>query len=486
MDWHTLWNARQFDAERVQRYLTDPRWRARFDLFDARRPFYQTPAMEDTEPVSVAKLSIERASGNNITLFDHTTSDTAAFTPAEAARYLVAFQLYAMGGGVSQPFNFTDGPLARDYTTLVRGRTLFETLMLNLLRYDDDAAPFRRPMADDSAWWERERELEPDKEGTTPRGYCDYLTWQSRRVHLLYDEDAGMIRRCQVRQNLKLSPMATGLDPFKAYRQDAKRGAVSRRLSEEKAVWRDSHALVEESANEGSRPEIFQWLTELFPARYPAPARSFDFEVIGYLTDGPQGAVILWRRERLPLPMRYLAPEGKALRDELSGGLKAAEEVSRLLGVGYIPVKDEAGKPKSSPSPVWVLARELLTMSSQRTPDREDITKLADHFTAARTYWAALELPFRQFMRDLAKEPAQGQALDDHYHEELDHWKQEIRVIVKCTFEDLVVALESDAQSLRAVALAQRRFNWLLNVTLPATQQQRTDAERQKEMEARA
>ena len=486
-EWHAVRSAGRFDADRVQIYLNDSRWRTHFDLFDPHRPFYQVPEMEDTEPVSAAKLATERASGNNITLFDHTTGDTMSFSPAEGARYLVAFQLYAMSGGVNQPFNFTDGPLARDYTALVRGATLFETLMLNLLRYDDELPyAFGHHVADDSAWWERERDPEPDPEGTMPRGYCDYLTWQSRRVHLLYDEADGVIRRCQVRQNLKLSSLAASVDPFKAYRQDAKDKRVSRRLDERKAVWRDSHALLEEAHNDGSRPELFQWLATLFPARRPGSALSFTFDVIGYRTDGPTGPVILWRRERLPLPLSYLAPHGKSLRDELHSGLEAAENIGRLFGTGHIQVKQESGKSKGQRSPVWVLAKEMLTMSPERKPDTKDIVGLADHLAAERSYWASVETPFRHVMRNLASEPTEGRTLADHLDTILTNWKEELRSIARHTFREIIASLESDVRSLRAAALAQRQFNWLLNEILPAPEPNSAAVVMREQSEVRA
>lgn len=482
-EWRAIRDAGHFDAERLLVYLMDLRWRAHFDLFDTRRPFYQVPRMEDTEPVSVAKLSLERASGNNITLFDHTMADTAAFTPAEAARYLVAFQPYAVGGGVNRPFNFSDGPLARDYSVLVRGMTLFETLMLNLLRYDDETF-LGRPLSVDSAWWERDNDSEPDSKGAAPTGYCDYLTWQSRRVHLLLDEAAGVICMCQVRQNLKLSPSLIALDPFKAYRQDNKHGKVSRRLSEKKAAWRDSHALLEDASNDGSRPEIFQWLALLYPSIRPGSTRAFAFEVIGYRTDGPQGPVTLWRRDRLPLPLSYLAPEGKPLRDELHSALEIAEGASRLFRVGSIPTKQKSGKLTKPPSPMWVLAKEMLTMSSERVPDeKKDIAPLASHFAAERAYWAALELPFRRHTLALADEPANGQTPEDHFDELLGSWKEEIRAIARRTFSDLVTSLASDARSLRATALAQRRFNWLLNVMLPPVRRDIAPAATQEQTE---
>ena len=39
-EWQALWQARQFDASRLDAYFTD--WKNRFDLFDHEHPFYQT------------------------------------------------------------------------------------------------------------------------------------------------------------------------------------------------------------------------------------------------------------------------------------------------------------------------------------------------------------------------------------------------------------------------------------------------------------
>lgn len=476
-EWHALWNCRRFDAERVGAYLLDPRWSTHFDLFDADRPFYQMPAAEETKPISVAKLAIERASGNNVTLFDHTVAASAAFTPAEAARNLAGFQLYAMGGGVSDsPVHFYDGPLARDYTVLLYGTSLFETLMLNLLYYYDDAPPFSRPLSEDSAWWERDRDPDRDVEkGTMPRGYCDYLTWQSRRVHLAYDANAEAIRLCQVRQNLRLSPSLVAPDPFKSYRNNDKRGLVAQRLKEAKAIWRDSHTLLEEARNDGNRPEIFAWLGTLFPVRGRSSARSFVFEITGYRTDGPQGPVILWRHERLPLPLSYLSPEGKPLRDELSSALQVAEGVGRLFGTGSFSVTVKSGKTTHVFSPAWVLAKELLTMNPERTLSKQrkqDVVALINHFAAERTYWAQMEPPFRRLMVALAEDPAMNQSREQHFDAVLCSWKEEIRSIAWRTFTEFVSALESDTRSLRAAAIAQSRFNWLLRELLPVPQQE--------------
>lgn len=96
-EWQALREQGRFDVQRISDYLES--CRSRLDLFDSQRPFYQVPRMEDVNTISAATLAHEKASGNNSTLFDHTTNSTGALIPHQAARYLVAFQAFALGGG---------------------------------------------------------------------------------------------------------------------------------------------------------------------------------------------------------------------------------------------------------------------------------------------------------------------------------------------------------------------------------------------------
>ena len=59
---------------------------------------------------------------------------------------------------------------------------MFETLMLNMIRYptDDDVMPHN---PDDCPAWEVDDPFTPDR--SIPRGYLDYLTWQNRRILLM-------------------------------------------------------------------------------------------------------------------------------------------------------------------------------------------------------------------------------------------------------------------------------------------------------------
>ncbi len=165
-DWIHLWNQGKWDSAMVTNYLE--RWKHRFDLFDPLRPFYQVPFISDHDgPAKKQPITIlvqEAAAGNNPTLFDHCfDSDPAPMHPAEAARYLVAHQAFAIGGGVSRPFNLCHSTLVRGYSVLVQGDSLFETLALNLVAYNEE-----RPIAwigADEAAWEQDEPRTPSLEG---------------------------------------------------------------------------------------------------------------------------------------------------------------------------------------------------------------------------------------------------------------------------------------------------------------------------------
>src|SRR5690606_37694837 len=143
-----------------------------------------------------AALFHEFASGNNATLFDHGIA--TPLTSAQSARALVAPQQFALGGGVSQPFNRCNAPLIAGLVVLVRGENLFNALLLDALLYQRGG---ERPIvseSDDAPSWEAE--MPPEAAKRPPKGYLEYLTWQSRRV--LLDTQDGAVHSARILQGL--------------------------------------------------------------------------------------------------------------------------------------------------------------------------------------------------------------------------------------------------------------------------------------------
>ncbi len=196
--------ARMFDADRISAYFAE--WAERFDLFHQKYPFFQRAGFTTREPSGINRLAQELSRGNNAALFDHTTDEPPpAVTPAHAARLVIAEQAFAVGGGKSDTGNTTHAPLVSGAVVLARGDTLFDTLWLNLTVFTQKE-PIAS-LADDVPVWERPP-VEPHKQPGRPRGYLDFLTWQSRTLRLHPEEVDGrvVVRRVSYAQGASSKP----------------------------------------------------------------------------------------------------------------------------------------------------------------------------------------------------------------------------------------------------------------------------------------
>jgi len=443
-DWKIIWQQGCWDVQILSGYFD--RWRHRFNLFDRVRPFYQVHQMAEVrEPLSVQKLVEEAASGNNPTLFDHSCKNAPTpVTAGFAARYVVTYQSFALGGGVSQPENFTHAPLVRGYSVLVLGDNLFETLAFNILVYTRER-PVPGKGKDDLPIWEQEPQPQPTKGPIKPKGYLDYLTWQSRRICLLPDPRTGQVIDCQILQNRRLADDFCE-DPFMAYNRDEKRGIFPRKIDQDKALWRDCQALLEmpEASSAFLRPEIFNWIARLRNFQAIDPNRVLFFAVAGLGAD--RAKVFLWRHERLPLPLAYL--EDKDLLSKLQGAIVLAEDVAWILRRFLQNV-----------------ARLLVSLGEGNSmgPDSKAVRQAADNllknWAPARLYFSQLETPFRRLMLALPGDQADdGEGGIDYGGNELPKWKKVLRQAAKGAFMIVTSGLGGEVRILKAVAQVEDRF----------------------------
>lgn len=447
--WQTLWREGKWNESTLTVYLT--KWQHRFNLFDEERPFYQVPLMEGAENHPAALLKQEAATGNNATLFDHSFKEyPLALSPAEAARYVVARQAFSIGGGVSAPFNFYGATLTRGISVLALGNNLFETLALNLIIYNDEK-PF--PIEDeDSPAWEQDPPAQPKKEGTPVRGYLDYLTWQSRRIHLIPEGEPAIVRHCQVQQNLRLPEEPAIYDPFKCYRLNKEKGFEPLPLSTTKALWRNSHTLFQQAANKDSetmRPQVFDLLARIKRTRDDDEIEArpaYAFAAYGFATEiGKAASVLMWARERLPLPLQYLDDNVLVMR--LHEAISFADDVAETL-------RDA----------VRYLAKFLIAPESDlkgaRQPDPEDVKKLAKSFNHEAFYWARLDTPFKSLLVALPEDKTSDVDGGSTYGARaLPEWGQTLKQTAQRAFEDTERGLDSSGQNLKAAAKARAHFN---------------------------
>lgn len=423
--WAALWDAGQFDMTLLDAYLSQ--WHDRFDLFHPEHPFYQQvdPRLK---PKPITTLLFDAASGNNATLFDHhTDAEGLTLTAAQATRALLAAQAFGLAGLCLPGNPFTDAPCARGIGFLIQGETVYETVMLNLVAYDEDRPMPRYP--DDCPAWEMDDPYRPRR--SIPRGYLDYLTWQNRRVLLLPEVtgNALVVRSITVAPGLRLDPTIT--DPQKHYHRDEKRGLLlPLRFDESRALWRDSAALLSLATKEYQPPRALNWLADLVGNGY-LPAQRRRMLALGMANN--QAKVEFFRTERWPLPLKYL--EEPALVEALKDALAMAEGVSNQL---------------------WGAGRTLATfflcpeadLEGAHQPAPDDLNRVTGQWDMRRRYWAELEAPFRLMLEDLPEGPETA----------LSTWQATLRRAAWQAFDGIARNLDAQPRTLKAAVRGRQQL----------------------------
>ena len=396
-EWAKLWDAKQWGMKPFDKYFKE--WYSGFDLFDKERPFYQVKNNKDGRQKITNDVMPDIASGTNATLFNHSTDENnIVLSSAKAARTLLVMQTMSIAGGWGMaPKESSDAPWGRGVIFLVEGENLFRILILNLLRYPDDA--IMRSGDDDAPVWEMKDPFKPKRD--QPLGYLDYLTWQNRRVSLIPegDENNPVIREMVISQGLKLDPAT--LDPMKHYRIDEKRGYLVHRFSEEKSLWRDSSALFKVHNPKTARPpHNFSWLANLSLNEKIDKHNIYRFMALGMSND--QAKIDFYRHENFPMPLDYLQQD--ILIEKLSDALAFAENVGRSLKF--------AGKVMAFMMTSKTSGEQLIS----KIPKGHPAHALYEHWGTDRLFWSKLETPFNEFLQILPNDPSAT-----------DRWKETLK-----------------------------------------------------------
>ncbi len=393
------WLEEGFPLEPVQAYLD--RYHSRFYLFHEEAPFFQIPDLPEKDPLPWTKLLPERASGNNPTLFDHSTEDwVPPLSYAEAARALLVHQAFVPGGllkrlGVTSA---KGAPLAGAACFLAVGKTLRETLLLNLVAYEPQG---------DEALWElpplRTQDVEGERTVWPLTGVARVYTWPSRGVRLL-DEGQG-VRFMAYGPGVRPEEVAFR-DPMVAYRQ-GKNQVLPLRLSVERSFWRDFGALLPGAG--GVWPATLEWASALErEGRLRAQLR-----VLGQVAD--QAKILDVRREVYPLPPGLLDPRAQ---EDLDFALKRAEEGGKALrGLAYR------------------LAREVLGEK-----DARELEAFTRSLPLERFYWHALDRAFPGFLEQAGQKGAR------------EAWKEALEKAVMESWRATRVFVGTQGRHLRALA----------------------------------
>lgn len=389
-EWVAIARAGAFDRLCVGSYLD--RVEERMDLFHPTHPFGQTRGLlqrfgEYLTPIDEIEVFRSRW-GTARELFRHTPEQQARMTAARAARALLAHQAFATGGLVKKPGEptaATAAPLVRAALVVIRGKTLFQTLIANLLRYGPEE-PVPTGGAQDACSWEQEappadlRRI--DEPRRMPYGYLDLLTWLSRRVEFVGDRTGVTGYVNAVWQGLEAgSPR----DPMVAYRKHEKLGWLPIGINADRAFWRDSAALFETARADTAtfeRPRAVD-LVASEDALQVVGDVTYDIEVLGIAAE--KSRVDAVRFERVQAHGRcFNDPDaGTAVRDALVFAERSVNALSTAT---------------------FIYARTALSPGG-RQPDTAAVRSLVESFGAKPAAWSALGVAFDDLMRQVAQDP---------------------------------------------------------------------------------
>ncbi|WP_435589202.1 type I-E CRISPR-associated protein Cse1/CasA [Micromonospora chalcea] len=316
-----------FIADDVNAYFE--KHRARFDLFDSRRPWMQDPRLATECPKSsgINKLVFDRPAGNTQVWFGHhTDADPAALAPGEAAWYLIAQLYYGASGRCSsrevagQKFaNSNAGPLRGAMSYHPLGENLFESLVVGVPSKvsGQDEGPDLCP-------WERDELPDPLGAPWEMSWPCGALTGRARHAVLLVPDATGeAVTDAYVTWAWRL-PGASVRDPYVVHRQNKEGGWYQLPADGSRALWRDVDALLGAAGEiKTRRPDIMAAAADL---ELDGRVRAYGFDQDGQAKDRQ------WFTAVTPPILRWLRERDPATADGVAALTWAAESSGRRVG----------------------------------------------------------------------------------------------------------------------------------------------------------
>ncbi|MFE9575347.1 type I-E CRISPR-associated protein Cse1/CasA [Nocardia sp. NPDC006044] len=351
--WAELWDDKGGLAlDRVRAYV-DP-LRNRFDLFDDEAPFFQVASLQ-TEKGEVSGLEKIVADVPNGQPFFTTRSAVSLrrIEASEAARWLVhahAFDPSGIKSGAVGDDTVKNGkgyPIGTGWSgqiggVLPQGKDLRETLLLNLVAYEDN--PYVNiGGARDIPPWERDPDSPAWKE-RPPNGAIDLYTWQTRRIRLVGDR-SGVTGVVLANGDRIVPQNRQNMDPHTCWRYSEPQSKKHKTVvymplthDPQRLVWRGIGAMLPTVSGRGTSrggdpqprlaPGILQWIGDLgskglLPERYTPRVRIVGAE---YGAQSATFAEIV--EDLLPLPVILLRQDKPAVGQMATNAVDDAEHAA--------------------------------------------------------------------------------------------------------------------------------------------------------------
>lgn len=153
--------------------------------------------------------------------------------------------------------------------------------------------------------------------------------------------------------------------------------------------------------------------------------------------------MLLWRQERLPLPLAYL--DDVDLLRQLENALDLAERSNQILTWGMARVAALVMAPEAG--------------GQGRPPDRGEVDRLLKSWAPGRFYWSWLESPFRRLLVELPDDREDsGDGVIIFGKRKMPEWVRTIYQAASETFREVAAGLERSVRSLKAVARVEGPF----------------------------
>ncbi len=513
-EWGNLWKNESLDEKSIKDYFDENY--DNFYLFHNEKPFYQAADFShNAKEKPTWKFFLEGE--KYATVFAHTHKENPLELKfSNAARYLVAFQNFDVGGfkdlveeglsktEVNQVKSADSCLLNKCAVGLVKGKNLFQTLMLNLTQYNRVfGIPFpKNEIENDPPAWKNDESIDP-KNDSVPSGYIGLLTWQSRQIKLKPDPKNKIVDLFAVIKGNQLSDISDlhGKEQMVAFRKDESRGWLPLFFQKDRALWRDSYSLFQSTDGASTRPEILNWLNDLVANAKLAKDEVFPLDFFGLCSD--RAKPLFWRHERLPMPLRYLSDF--ELCNELREALKFAESTAFLLNDGIYRTSTLFYLPESlfdSKAEKWF--RPFCSEETRKSfeeykkgktvKDKFKVSKgkpvgeiplLVKTLAPELRYWSRLENPFRTHLLQLAK----GKSV---WKSQRENWAIEVlEHTLFLAFSEAVQNLGNSPDALRAVSISQswlkiefnQRKKKFLNFEVIDNDEQNTNEDEEEETE---
>ncbi len=358
-DWADLWNAEDPFAA-VPGYLQEHR--DRFDLLHAERPFYQVAGLHSAknEVSSLNRIVADVPNGEPFFAMRRPGVERLGF--AEAARWIVHVHAFdpsgiktgmegdeRVKGGKVYPLGVgSSGALGG---VLAEGRTLRETLLLNLIALEEeivetdgrsDVPIWRRPPTGPGP-------AADDPGIRRPSGVRDLYTWQSRRVLLHHDGRAatgvvlGYGDPLSMKAPWKLEPMTPWRrSPTQEKKLSRSPVYLPRQHDPARSAWRGLGSLLapqRTSSDDTGRhaphslpPGIVRWLTMLTTEGELDPRDPLRIRTIGAIYGTQQSVIDEIVDDSVLMSVVLLHEERPDYGAKALDAVRDAEEAVRALG----------------------------------------------------------------------------------------------------------------------------------------------------------